>query len=194
MPPPPSNAFRETLIAANPFDDTPCSGNTSSHSSSHSSPSSSFKGNSNKNAKGGPQSNNPSSNQSPMRMNNQQRRPSSVGHQTLGSNMNKPMSNQNQNKPVPIMSGKVYPADTPVVVNPQNRNQPPIYTCGVCHKEVNENDQALLCESGCNFWYHRACTGLSEYAFHLLTVEVYVEWVCDNCLSSKEIPLVKFKP
>ncbi|KAL3191835.1 hypothetical protein MRX96_017764 [Rhipicephalus microplus] len=30
--------------------------------------------------------------------------------------------------------------------------------------------------------------------FHLLTQEVYAEWVCDRCLSSKSIPLVKFKP
>lgn len=40
----------------------------------------------------------------------------------------------------------------------------------------------------------RGCTGLTEPAFQLLTAEVYAEWVCDKCLHSKNIPLVKFKP
>uniref|UniRef100_V5HDF4 Putative pygopus 2 n=1 Tax=Ixodes ricinus TaxID=34613 RepID=V5HDF4_IXORI len=97
-------------------------------------------------------------------------------------------------KPMPMMSGKIYPHDQPMVFNPQNPNAPPIYPCGVCHKEVHDNDQAILCESGCNFWFHRICTGLTDAAFHLLTQEVYAEWVCDRCLSSKSIPLVKFKP
>lgn len=97
-------------------------------------------------------------------------------------------------KPMPVSAGKVYPADQPMVFNPQNPNAPPIYPCGVCHKEVHDNDQAILCESGCNFWFHRGCTGLTEAAFQLLTAEVYAEWVCDKCLASKNIPLVKFKP
>ena len=42
--------------------------------------------------------------------------------------------------------------------------------------------------------FHRICTGLTEAAYHLLTAEVYAEWVCDKCLQSKNIPLVKFKP
>jgi len=40
----------------------------------------------------------------------------------------------------------------------------------------------------------RVCTGLMEPAFHLLTAEVYAEWVCDKCLQTKNIPLVKYKP
>lgn len=40
----------------------------------------------------------------------------------------------------------------------------------------------------------RMCTGLGEPAYQLLTAEVYAEWVCDKCLNSKNIPLVKFKP
>lgn len=58
-------------------------------------------------------------------------------------------------KPMPVSAGKIYPADTPMVFNPQNPNAPPIYPCGICHKEVHDNDQGLLCESGCNFWFHR---------------------------------------
>merc|ERR1711963_251208 len=99
-----------------------------------------------------------------------------------------------QPPPLSMSSEKVYPADQPMVFNPQNPNAPPIYPCGICHKEVHDNDQAILCESGCNFWFHRVCTGLAEAAFHFLTQEIYAEWVCDRCFSQKEVPLVKFKP
>lgn len=58
-------------------------------------------------------------------------------------------------KPMPVGAGKIYPPNQPMVFNPQNPNAPPIYPCGVCHKEVHDNDQAMLCESGCNFWFHR---------------------------------------
>lgn len=94
----------------------------------------------------------------------------------------------------PQAGGKVYPPNQQMVFNPSNPNAPPIYPCGICHKEVHDNDQAILCESGCNFWFHRICTGLTEPAFHMLTQEVYAEWVCDKCLSTKNIPLVKMKP
>lgn len=107
--------------------------------------------------------------------------------------MMSPMSNM-YSKPMPVSAGKVYPIDQPMVFNSQNPNAPPIYPCGVCHKEVHDNDQAILCESGCNFWFHRGCTGLTEAAFQMLTAEVYAEWVCDKCLTTKNIPLVKFKP
>ncbi|XP_060534196.1 protein pygopus-like [Cylas formicarius] len=107
--------------------------------------------------------------------------------------MMSPMNNM-YSKPMPVSAGKVYPANQPMVFNSQNPNAPPIYPCGVCHKEVHDNDQAILCESGCNFWFHRGCTGLTETAYQLLTAEVYAEWVCDKCLSTKNIPLVKFKP
>ncbi|XP_054159684.1 protein pygopus-like [Oppia nitens] len=97
-------------------------------------------------------------------------------------------------KPVPIISGKIYPPEQSMVFNPANPNAPPIYPCGICHKEVHDNDQAILCESGCNFWFHRICSGLTDRAYFLLTQEVYAEWVCDKCFQSKNIPLVKFKP
>jgi hypothetical protein len=46
----------------------------------------------------------------------------------------------------------IFPMNQPMVFNPSNPNAPPIYPCGVCHKEVHDNEQAILCESGCNFW------------------------------------------
>jgi len=54
-----------------------------------------------------------------------------------------------------MINFQIYPHDQPMVFNPQNPNAPPIYPCGNCHKEVHDNDQAVLCESGCNFWFHR---------------------------------------
>ena len=107
--------------------------------------------------------------------------------------MRMPMPGQN-GPPSHPNTGKTYPPDQPMVFNAANPNAPPIYPCGVCHKEVHDNDQAILCESGCNFWFHRICTGLSEPAYQMLTKEVYAEWVCDSCLSTKSIPLVKMKP
>jgi hypothetical protein len=92
-----------------------------------------------------------------------------------------------------MMSGKIYPPDQARVFNPANPNAPPIYPCGVCHKEVHDNDQAILCESGCHFWYHRGCTGLSEFAYTFLNEEVYAEWACDRCMNSKQIPSVKIR-
>lgn len=92
-----------------------------------------------------------------------------------------------------MMSGKIYPPDQARVFNPANPNAPPIYPCGICHKEVHDNDQAILCESGCNFWYHRGCTGLTEHAFVLLNEEIFAEWACDKCMSTKNIPCVKLR-
>jgi hypothetical protein len=61
----------------------------------------------------------------------------------------------------------VYPANKSKVYNMQNPNAPPVYTCGICHKEINDNDEAILCES----WFLLSRT-------HLFTNEV-------DCLESK---------
>ena len=100
--------------------------------------------------------------------NNQQQHPPHPGMQNHGMQMGgmhpggpspgqggNPMGMYGGPKPMPVSAGKVYPSDQPMVFNPQNPNAPPIYPCGVCHKEVHDNDQGLLCESGCNFWFHR---------------------------------------
>ena len=123
-----------------------------------------------------------------------------MGHNGMGMNVPVgPSSLPNMMRPIPsplsMMSNeKVYPPGQPMVFNLQNPSAPPIYPCGVCRREVNDNDQAILCESGCNFWFHRICTGLAENAFHFLTQEIYAEWVCDKCFTTKDVPLVKFKP
>lgn len=68
-----------------------------------------------------------------------------------------------------------------------------MYPCGICTKEVVDSDEAILCEAGCEFWYHRKCAGMTDIAYHLLTKEDHAEWVCDKCIATKSVPLVKMK-
>lgn len=82
---------------------------------------------------------------------------SPMGGPMAGSSLGGPgLTGPGGNKPPMTMgAGKMYPPGQPMVFNPQNPNAPPIYPCGVCHKEVNDNDEAVFCESGCNFFFHR---------------------------------------
>lgn len=57
-------------------------------------------------------------------------------------------------KPI-TANDKIYPHDQPYITNSQNPSAPPTYTCGKCHKEVNDNEEALFCENSCKFFYHR---------------------------------------
>lgn len=79
------------------------------------------------------------------------------------------------------------------LTRPPDLRLDPVYPCGICKREVNDNDDAIFCETGCAQWYHRVCTGLTELAYDLLTAEENAEWVCDNCIATKSIPLVKLK-
>ena len=91
-------------------------------------------------------------------------------------------------------NSKIYPPHMPMIFNPQNPNAPPIYPCGVCHREVQgDSDDAIMCESGCNFWFHSMCVGMSPDAYHFLKKEIYAEWVCDICIQAKRITPIKFK-
>lgn len=88
---------------------------------------------------------------------------------------------------------KMFPLDRQRVLNTANPHAPPVYVCGICQKEVHDNDQAIMCESGCSFWHHRICTGLTQEAFALLNNEVYAEWACNNCFN-KNGSIIKCKP
>jgi len=85
------------------------------------------------------------------------------------------------------------PVEGPAEMNRSSLEIDPVYPCGICKREVNDNDDAIFCETGCAQWYHRVCTGLTELAYDLLTAEENAEWVCDNCIATKSIPLVKLK-
>ncbi|TTD92245.1 Protogenin A [Bagarius yarrelli] len=47
----------------------------------------------------------------------------------------------------------------------------PLYPCGICLGEVNDDQEAILCEASCQKWFHRVCTGMTETAYNLLTAE-----------------------
>jgi len=78
--------------------------------------------------------------------------------------------------------------EPPVRPEPSEQVQ---FPCGSCGKEVNDNDEAIYCEAGCAYWYHRICTGMGNDAYALLTNEDNAEWVCDQCIVAKNIPLVR---
>ena len=52
----------------------------------------------------------------------------------------------------------------------------------------------ILCESGCDKWYHRQCAGMSKNAYDLLTREDSAEWACDTCIKKNNIPMTKMVP
>lgn len=121
--------------------------------------------------------------------------PSPGGHGGYSNQPNQPPPPMPQHgRPMPHMQGMMYSSDQPLIRNSQNQNAPPVYNCGGCHNEIGENDQALLCEAGCNWWYHQLCTGMTDFAFSLVKDDVYVEWACDNCAAKGNLPLYKYKP
>uniref|UniRef100_T1GAQ9 Uncharacterized protein n=1 Tax=Megaselia scalaris TaxID=36166 RepID=T1GAQ9_MEGSC len=44
----------------------------------------------------------------------------------------------------PASASKLYPPGQPLISNPLNPNAPPIYPCGSCRKEVNDNEEAVF--------------------------------------------------
>lgn len=68
------------------------------------------------------------------------------------------------------------------------------FPCGLCGEEVKDEDEGVYCESGCEKWFHRQCAGMSKLAYDLLTREDTAEWVCDDCVEAKSIPMVRMVP
>ncbi|KAF4101077.1 pygopus homolog 1 [Onychostoma macrolepis] len=79
------------------------------------------------------------------------------------------------------------------VVNRRNTSSSsePVYPCGICLSEVNDDQEAILCEASCQKWFHRVCTGMTETAYNLLTAETSAVWGCDACMEDKGAPLLK---
>lgn len=67
----------------------------------------------------------------------------------------------------------------------------PVYPCGICLSEVNDDQEAILCEASCQKWFHRVCTGMTETAYNLLTAETSAVWGCDACMEDKGAQLLK---
>ncbi|XP_015264662.1 PREDICTED: pygopus homolog 1 [Gekko japonicus] len=67
----------------------------------------------------------------------------------------------------------------------------PVYPCGICTHEVNDDQDAILCEAACQKWFHRICTGMTESAYGLLTAEASAVWGCDTCMADKDVQLMR---
>ncbi|CAM4584201.1 unnamed protein product [Leuciscus chuanchicus] len=67
----------------------------------------------------------------------------------------------------------------------------PVYPCGICLSEVNDDQEAILCEASCQKWFHRVCTGMTETAYNLLTAEMSAVWGCDSCMEDNTAHLRK---
>ena len=64
------------------------------------------------------------------------------------------------------------------------------YPCGICQKNVNNNQKAIECSS-CNYWIHIKCNGTTNMEYnnliesnnHLTNKEIEEqEWLCNKCL------------
>ncbi|XP_072004263.1 pygopus homolog 1 [Engystomops pustulosus] len=66
-----------------------------------------------------------------------------------------------------------------------------MYACGICSVEVTNVSDAIMCEVSCRKWFHRACTGMTEIAYALLTAETSAIWGCDTCMVKKDVQLVR---
>lgn len=75
--------------------------------------------------------------------------------------------------------------------NRRSASSEPIYPCGICLSEVNDDQEAILCEASCQKWFHRVCTGMTETAYNLLTAETSAVWGCDACMEDKGAQLLK---
>lgn len=100
-----------------------------------------------------------------------------------------------QHQPMPPCNyNSPHMVPKPYVTNSQNPSAPPTYTCGKCGKDVNDNDEALFCESSCKFFYHRLCLGLSEAEFQRFMKDVNTEFKCPKCLEQTALsPAMKLK-
>ncbi|CDQ61901.1 unnamed protein product [Oncorhynchus mykiss] len=76
---------------------------------------------------------------------------------------------------------------------PSHSSTEPVFPCGVCLNEVNDDQEAILCEASCQKWFHRVCTGMTETAYNLLTAEVSAVWGCDICMEEKGAQLHRTK-
>ena len=73
-----------------------------------------------------------------------------------------------------------------LILNPEDPNSASIYPCGKCQCEVHVEEQAIICQAGCDFWYHLNCTDLSQFAYEQLCNIPNSLFVCDSCLKTDQ--------
>ena len=64
-----------------------------------------------------------------------------------------------------------------VEVNPGPR--PPKYPCGCCGRAVKWNDAGIQCD-GCETWYHRVYSGMSQNIYDIHCQHESYSWLCLN--------------
>uniref|UniRef100_A0A8D0BBH7 Pygopus family PHD finger 1 n=1 Tax=Salvator merianae TaxID=96440 RepID=A0A8D0BBH7_SALMN len=112
-------------------------------------------------------------------------------------NLNSAHANGTQNKPrLPRATPDGGSADkgSKGPLHPSQHGHPsaePVYPCGICTHEVNDDQDAILCEASCQKWFHRICTGMTESAYGLLTAEASAVWGCDTCMADKDVQLMR---
>ena len=53
--------------------------------------------------------------------------------------------------------------------------------CGICHKSVNDNQKAILCNT-CDLWIHRKCNGTTVKEYEMYCKEDdNIPWMCILC-------------
>ena len=53
--------------------------------------------------------------------------------------------------------------------------------CGICHKSVNDNQKAILCNT-CDLWIHRKCNGTTVKEYEMYCKEDdNIPWMCIFC-------------
>lgn len=112
-------------------------------------------------------------------------------------NLNSSHANGTQNKPrMPrgTAEGGGPEKTSKIPLHPSQHGHPssePVYPCGICTHEVNDDQDAILCEASCQKWFHRICTGMTESAYGLLTAEASAVWGCDTCMADKDVQLMR---
>ena len=57
------------------------------------------------------------------------------------------------------------------------------YPCGICEIKLTENDPSIMCEGGCESWFHLPCANMSEDEFQTIINNSNAFWECAACLN-----------
>ena len=64
--------------------------------------------------------------------------------------------------------------------NPEEEEMTVPDYCNLCHREVKEHHQSLVCDL-CSKWSHRNCLKMTKQVYNQLTKEDTFNWQCPNC-------------
>ena len=88
-----------------------------------------------------------------------------------------------------FVQGTAVPVDTTVAVtaHPEDQNEEDV--CSTCLALVDDDDQALTCDT-CQKWCHILCGNVSNEVYEHLTSneDVSVRWMCPTCIVTASDP------